>query len=304
MQTLNTTNYEPQFNYAEISEKINHLNSNENFVFQCRQDPNYLYNELSAKLGSSFRWESAENGQEGWEVKITKIDSSTSIPTIGEMVAKNYKKAEVFKKFGIDFCCGGKKSVAEACKEQAINFKDVERALFQVDLEVALVPQNFDELGIENLIDYIVTTHHQYVINNIPILFDFINKVKEVHGHKFPETLIIAEKFQTIALELIDHMEKEEQVLFPRIKYLNNKEIIKEDLICGIALPIETMENEHENVGRIFKEIRKITNHYTPPNGACTTFKIAYKKLHEFEEDLHQHIHLENNILFKKCELL
>lgn len=225
--------------------------------------------------------------------------------TIGEIVAKDYRKADVFKKYGLDFCCGGKKELAKACEAKGIDLKEIEKELNAIDQWQGSPSQNFYNWNIDFLADYIVNTHHKYVLQSIPILVQYTQKVAKVHGDNHPEVIKIADHFMSIIDELNRHMMKEENVLFPYIKKLadaKSKNLRIDPAGFGeIKNPIHVMELEHEVVGNLMKEIKELSNNYTVPPDACTTYRISFTKLKEFEEDLHQHIHLENNILFPKA---
>lgn len=226
--------------------------------------------------------------------------------SIGEMVAQDYRKAEVFKKFGIDFCCGGKDALDKTCEKKGIELKEVQTALEQLEEK-----QNnnnihdFINWELDKLADYITDTHHTYVNEAVLQLDEYSAKVAKVHGHSSPEVVKIAQLYGGVANELRIHMYKEEVVLFSYIKALSNA---KRNNIAAptapfgtIKNPISMMELEHDTVGRDFEEIRSLSNNYTPPKHACNTYKVLYAKLQEFENDLHVHIHLENNILFPKA---
>ena len=227
--------------------------------------------------------------------------------TVADLVTENIKTAHVFKKYGIDFCCGGGVSVKKACDKKGVDFSTIEKELLEVDQELSKAT-NYDAWNLSFLIDYIVNVHHTYVEESIPLLIQYANKVEKVHGKQHPELVKINIFFTEVANELALHLTKEELVLFPYIKQLviakekGNK--LEVPHFKTVNNPISMMEKEHENAGDIFKEIARLTHHYSPPEGACNTFKALYAKLEEFEQDLHQHIHLENNILFPKAKLL
>ncbi|AVR44371.1 iron-sulfur cluster repair di-iron protein [Christiangramia fulva] len=220
--------------------------------------------------------------------------------TVAEVVTDNIKASHVFKKYGIDFCCGGGISIAKACEKKGIDYAKLEEDLKNL---VADNDQktNFKNFPLDTLIDYIVEVHHKYVMANIPLLLQYSGKVAKVHGDNHPEVKKVYELFQKVASELAVHMTKEEHVLFPFIKKMVKSEKEGKEMhfphFTTVANPIIMMEDEHEEAGNILKEIASLTNNYTPPKGACNTFRALYDKLEEFQEDLHQHIHLENNIL-------
>jgi len=219
------------------------------------------------------------------------------------MVAENIKTAHVFKKYGIDFCCGGGISIDKVCKKNNIDFSTLKEELLAVDDAPKAYEYNKWELRF--LIDHIVNVHHAYVEEAIPLIIQYVDRVVEVHGHFHTNVIEISKLFKEAANELTSHMKKEEIILFPYIKQiLSLKEkggYVTRPPFGTVNNPIRMMETEHELVGGIFKEIDRLTNNYTLPEGACNTFKALYAKLEEFENDLHQHIHLENNILHPKA---
>ncbi|MFQ5569598.1 MAG: iron-sulfur cluster repair di-iron protein [Rhodothermales bacterium] len=223
--------------------------------------------------------------------------------TVGALVADDYRKAEIFKRFDIDFCCGGGKTVKEVCEEKGLNYNDLERALLQVQHEANGAEQpDVNEWTPGTLIDHIIGTHHAYVRANLPLLKEFTAKVARVHGHANPEVVQIASLFDEVAAELGQHMMKEEHILFPFIKHMaiaqDRDEPAERPPFGTVQNPIRMMEAEHDRAGNIMKEIRTLSRDFAPPEHACTTYRVAYFKLEEFETDLHRHIHLENNVLF------
>lgn len=307
IETLDVTVIEPKFKHPTIFQKFDALIEGEAFIIHNDHDPKPLYYQLIGERGNIFTWEYQESGPDYWKVKIAK-NKFTSEPTIGELVAKDFRKADIFKKYNLDFCCGGKKTLSEVCKEKNIDYLAVSNDLKKIDSENIQSSHKFDEWKLDFLVDYILNTHHEYVKKSIPVLLEYTNKVSKVHGKEHPEVITIANLFIEIAEELNGHMAKEEQILFPYIKQLVNSKS-KEDLVGHCAFgsvknPINMMEHEHELVGDLFKTISTLSNNYTPPEDGCATYKVSFLKLKEFEEDLHQHIHLENNILFPKSILL
>lgn len=226
--------------------------------------------------------------------------------TVANVVAENIKTAHIFKKYGIDFCCGGGNTIEKACEKSEVSYDQLREELLKVDDAPRLYQYN--TWSLDFLIDHIVNVHHTYVEESIPLIIQYANRVAEVHGHHYEEVIEINKLFTAVANELASHMKKEEIILFPYIKKLIN---LKKEGGYVVSPPFETvnnpinmMETEHENAGDTFKEIARLTNNYNPPEGACNTFKALYAKLDEFEQDLHQHIHLENNILHPKAILL
>ena len=298
---IDVTVLEPRMKHPTIFKKFDEITEGESFIIFNDHDPKPLYYQLLGERGNIFSWEYIENGPDNWLVKIQK-NNSTKEDSIGELVAKDLRKAEVFKKFNIDFCCGGKKTLSQVCNDKQINIKDVETELKKLDSTTESVSQNYNDWSLDFLVDFIINTHHKYVKSSLPLLLEYTAKVAKVHGKEHLEVVTIYDLFKEASDELSSHMMKEENILFPYIKQLvSEKNSVKDGCSFGtVKNPIRMMEHEHDVVGNIFKTIKELSNNYTPPEDACTTYKLSYKKLEEFENDLHQHIHLENNILFPK----
>jgi regulator of cell morphogenesis and NO signaling len=223
---------------------------------------------------------------------------------IADVVSENIKTADIFKKYGIDFCCGGGISIAKACEKKNVNIELLMNELKNLDNKI-MPSQNFNKWELDFLVDYIVNTHHSYVLEAIELLDAYATKVAKVHGEHHPPVIEIERLYRIVRNELLQHMQKEERILFPYIKKIvqakNDRTTILESSFGSIKNPINMMEAEHEQAGNILKEIANLTMNYTPPEWACNTFKALYAKLDEFEQDLHLHVHLENNILFPKA---
>jgi len=305
MDTLDVTQIEPRFKHPSIFKKFDDLSEGDAFVIHNDHDPKPLYYQLIAERGEVFDWEYLLSGPEIWEIKITKLNLGEQATTIGELVASDFRKAEVFGKFGLDFCCGGKKTLKEACEKEGIDEKEVKDELDKITDRPKDNQHDFNSWGLDFLTDYIINIHHKYVKESVSMLYQYSDKVANRHGSNHPEVIKIAQLFEEIAAELKPHMEKEENILFPYIKKLavakreNNK--IENSAFGSVKNPINMMMTEHENVGEIMDEVHTLSNNFTPPEDACSSYQVLYSKLHEFENDLHKHIHLENNILFPKA---
>ncbi len=287
-------------NPSKIIEQLNALNEGEYFVIKENHSPELQLLNLIEKHDATINVEYVNSGPNEWEIKVTKAHQREQ--TIGEIVSKDFRSAEIFKKYKIDFCCGGKKTLAQVCLTKGINILEVQNELKELELRSKSTANNYADWSLDFLTKYIVNTHHHYVKNAIPILLDYTRKIAKVHGIEHPELISIAEQFNIAATELNGHMLKEEMILFP---YIEQLAILKLDDSLApsfktIQNPIRMMEHEHEEVGIIFSTIRQLSNDYTPPLNACTTYRVTFQKLNEFEQDLHQHIHLENNILFPR----
>lgn len=231
------------------------------------------------------------------------IDPNTQ--SVGKMVADDYRKAEVFKKFGIDFCCGGKKTIHDVCNEKGIDEKRLMSSLGAIEETSVGKELDFNILELDKLCQYIVNTHHVYVLESIALLEEFGAKVARVHGEATPEVVEIYHHFKAVRDELQMHMHKEEAILFPYVEQLavakRYNQTVDTPPFGTIVNPINMMENEHEFAGDALKEMRRLSNDFTPPAHACNTFRVFYAKLDEFENDLHKHVHLENNVLFPRA---
>jgi regulator of cell morphogenesis and NO signaling len=231
--------------------------------------------------------------------------TATTERTVKSMVLDDFRTASVFEKHSIDFCCNGNKPLDAACAEKGLDPEQVLREIEAMKSGADDNNQGFAQLSLDALIDHIVTTHHAYVRLAIPALLIHTAKVASVHGQNHPELLTIAEKFKAVADELTNHMMKEERILFPYIKSLANAQKNGTSLptppFGSVVNPIRMMEAEHQSAGDALYYIREASNGYTVPADGCTTFKVTYQELEQFEMDLHQHVHLENNILFPKA---
>jgi regulator of cell morphogenesis and NO signaling len=304
---LNVTAIEPRLKHPTIFAKFDELKAGESLTIHNDHDPKPLYYQLLGERGNIFIWEYLEQGPALWRVKISKRGEQEKDETLGEIAAKDLRKAEVFKKYGLDFCCGGKKTVKEACAEKGLDVTKIEQELQTADKStVTSRPLPYNEWNLDFLADYIVNTHHSYVRKTIPDIRGYAEKVAKVHGDHHPELLSINELAQEVCDEMSAHMVKEETVLFPYIKQLivsknNGKEKTSFGNLDSVRTPINLMEEEHEIVGSNMDEIRKLSKNYELPEDACASYSYLFKTLDEFENDLHIHVHLENNILFPKA---
>lgn len=222
-----------------------------------------------------------------------------NISTVGEIVANDFRCASVFREAGIDFCCGGKKNINDSCEELGINSEELLEKLAMLDSSPPSATQNYKEWDPAFLCDYIVNTHHIYVRRSLPELVHYTQKISMVHGDTHPELIEVADLFSQINKELLQHMKNEEEVLFPAIKdVLSTGSKSKGE---KIVTEIERLSGEHEFAGGAMDKIKVLTKSYLLPADSCNSYKVTFKLLEEFEDDLHIHVHLENNILFPKA---
>jgi regulator of cell morphogenesis and NO signaling len=219
--------------------------------------------------------------------------------SLGDIVSDDFRTASIFTQHHIDFCCGGKMSLSEACTKEGVNLEKICREIEDLTFEAPDHSQNFKEWDPGFLCDYIVNTHHKFVQKHLPELRFYTQKISDVHGDAHAELKQIAEIFAKVYDELIQHLKNEEEVLFPAIKKaLASKD---EASVKVIHSEIERMNGEHEFAGGSMDEISRLSKRYELPKDACQTYELCYKLLEKFENDLHIHVHLENNILFPKA---
>ena len=229
--------------------------------------------------------------------------------TVREVALSVPAATRVFEKLGIDYCCGGGKSLQQACGAANLQVENVVELLrsAEISAEARQVPATADwtTAPLADVIQHIKQTHHAYTREEMARLGPLFDKVCNVHGPKHPELLEIRRDFQALAQELTLHMMKEERVLFPFIERLEEAVVAGDPVIPApfgtVQNPVSMMEHEHETAGNLLRNMRALSDGYNPPAQACTSYKTLYSALAEFERDLHQHIHLENNILFPRA---
>jgi regulator of cell morphogenesis and NO signaling len=229
---------------------------------------------------------------------------NTRTDFIGNMVAEDFRAAAIFKRHGIDFCCKGGRTIEEACSNKKLPPEKIYE-------ELEALPKNggasidFNSLPLDLLADYIEKTHHRYVEEKTTVLQAFLEKLCKVHGERHPELFEINTLFNESAHDLSAHMKKEELILFPFVRNMMKAKIsggsLQQPVFGTVENPVHMMQHEHTVEGDRFRKIAEITDEYLPPADACNTYKVAFAMLQDFENDLHKHIHLENNILFPKA---
>lgn len=227
-----------------------------------------------------------------------------STQTVRDIALANPASIRVFEKFGIDYCCGGRIPLEEACARKSLAVSEVAAALDKASAQTEEKGEEWAAAPLSDLAAHIVNTHHAYVNREVPRLKELAQKVVNRHGDSKPELPIIQSKVAELGEEMAQHQAKEEMILFPhicRLEQAAKEGTAKPKSPFGtIANPIAMMTREHDSAGVLMAEIRKLSHDFAPPAGACPTFQAFYSSLHEFEQDLHQHIHLENNILFPR----
>lgn len=227
--------------------------------------------------------------------------------TVRELAVENPAATRVFERFGIDYCCGGNRALDEACQGAGVSFDQVIDSL-EMEEEAARSAKQVHDWRSEplsELIAHIRNTHHKYTREEIVRLTALLQKVCSVHGKNHPELFDIQSTFRGLAQELTTHMMKEEMVLFPFIARMEEAVIQREPVVPGpfgtVENPVAMMQHEHDSAGNALRDLRKSSSDFQPPADACVSYRTLYGALATFEADLHQHIHLENNILFPRA---
>lgn len=225
--------------------------------------------------------------------------------TVGDLVAADFRAAAVFERFGIDFCCGGRRSLIDACRTAGVSPETVIgdlAALPPVATGNGGDPANWPAA---RLIDHIIDRHHRYVREALPLIDGYLARLIDAHGPRHPELRLVADEFNRLRAELQRHLLKEEQMLFPYIRELAATEATGRPLppspFGTVHNPIRMMEREHQEAGDALRIIRELTAGYLVPEDGCATYRVALAELERFERDLHEHVHLENNVLFPKA---
>lgn len=226
-----------------------------------------------------------------------------STQTVGEVAAGYPATTRLFEKLGIDYCCGGGQTLADVCKAAGLNYDTVAKSLAELVESAPARERDWMKSSLSDLIQHIVTKHHEYIRSESPRLQALAEKVVRVHGGRHPELQQVETIFSDVADELTMHTMKEERILFPAIVQMEEQgpSAMAASPLGTIQNPIRMMMMEHDSAGAAFEEMRKITAGFTAPADGCISYRTLFQALAEFEADLHQHVHLENNILFPRA---
>ncbi|MBZ5604730.1 MAG: iron-sulfur cluster repair di-iron protein [Acidobacteriia bacterium] len=222
--------------------------------------------------------------------------------TVREIAIQNPATVRVFETLGIDYCCGGKRPLSEACERAAVPLDKALQMLAALESE-SMSPEekSWSTQPLRALIAHIVTRHHAFIRSEAPRLTALVAKVVSRHGPAHPELLTIQETFGALVEELLAHLMKEEQILFPFIENMEAASAVPSNCFGSVEFPIARMLADHDDAGALTAQIRSLSSNFQPPEGACPSYSGLYQGLADFERDLHQHIHLENNILFPRA---
>lgn len=235
-------------------------------------------------------------------MSLTPVSAELSL---GEIVNDDLRAATVFERFGLDYCCGGQQTLVDACAKRGIDPTAVTTALRALGplTDADRLPDEWKDL--DRLTRYIIDHHHTYVTSSIPSINSMLNRLVDKHSERHPELISLRATFRALGEELSAHLLKEENLLFPAIDQMAQR---RRGVEAGSAMfatvlhPVRVMEDDHQEAGELVGQIRSLTGgSFTPPDDACTTYRACFAELERFEQDLHRHIHLENNVLFPRA---
>jgi regulator of cell morphogenesis and NO signaling len=221
--------------------------------------------------------------------------------TVGQLVVERPSRARVFEQFGIDYCCGGKKPLEQACADKKVDLKQLLSAIEAADSTAQPAERDWAAATLAELADNIEQTHHAYMKKELPRLEYLTGRVLNAHGAGHPELAELREVFMALKDEMESHMMKEERILFPLCRELEQSAGPVHSHCGSVGNPIAVMVAEHEQAGSALAQMRHLTHDYTPPEGACNTYRAMLSALAEVEADMHRHVHKENNILFPRA---
>jgi regulator of cell morphogenesis and NO signaling len=234
--------------------------------------------------------------REGSEMSTLLIDK-----TVGQLVAEQPARSRVFEKAGIDYCCGGKKPLGQACDEKGIKVDSLVREIEALDMVTPAPEVDWTTASLGSLADHVVKAHHDYLREALPRLTFLTEKVSNAHGDRDFRLAQVAAVFGAFREELEAHMMKEEMILFPLIARMEAEQTVANSHCGSVQNPIRVMLAEHDDAGEALAKMRSLTDGFTPPATACNTYRAMLDALAELEADMHQHVHKENHILFPRA---
>ncbi len=302
---LDVTRLAPREKHPTVFSRYHALKEGESLTLHNDHDPKPLFYQMQGEMGDVFTWEYLEQGPQRWHVRITKRPTGAGAETLAEIVTKDMRKAEVFKKYGLDFCCNGHLTMREACAAKGLDVTRVEQELREADKVQTSTALPYNEWNIDFLADFIVNTHHAFLRKNLPEIAKYAAKVAQVHGINHPELHRVHQLVQEVSAEFNAHLPEEERNMFPYIKQLvaarNAGQALPASPMGRFKDSLDALVKEHVSVGGKLDAINDITEGYRLPGDACASYTLLFRLLHELEDDTHVHIHLENNILFPKA---
>ena len=225
----------------------------------------------------------------------------TSTMTVGDIVTHFPQAADLFKKYKIDFCCGGNRPLTEAIEEKNLNEAEIVQSLNEGYIKMQAMnteATNWQDVKSAELLDHVAQTHHAFLYDELPQLGQLVTKIFRVHGTNHPYLADVYNNYHDLSKELMEHIIKEDQVIFPLIKSYESDPT--EEKLKEVIVAITELESEHDKAGDLLKLIRDLTSDYTLPADACTTYTLTFQRLENLEADMFIHVHKENNILFPR----
>lgn len=229
------------------------------------------------------------------------MNTITLETTVGELVRAVPSRARIFENLGIDYCCGGKKPLAEVCQTKHLDPATVIAMLSALDAAPATPTANPDTMSLSELCDHIEQFHHAYLFEELPRLDFLTRKVAAVHGDHEPRLVAVRQVFESFNTEMTTHTHEENETVFPTIRRLESANGDKPAIVAGLKTSLSKLESEHDRAGTALEQFKALTDSYTPPDWACNTFRALYDSLAQLEKNMHQHVHKENNVLFPKA---
>lgn len=302
IRTLDVPSLEPKIKHQTIIQTFEALLPGESFIIHNDHDPRPLYYELLSKKGNILTFDYLENGPQLWRVLVKRRPLAADQVTVADIAAADYRKAEVFGRYGIDFCCGGNITVKEAAQQVGITEAALIAELEDASQKTAFLPEkDFISMKAGELIDHIVSTHHRFVKENSQAIEQLVTKVASRHQLQHPELKQLEARVLHLLKELQLHLRKEEHILFPAILLLEQQQQENAPHRGIVLSGVKMLRAEHESSGEELRAFRELTNGYALPEDACNSYTMLFEMLKRFESDLLIHIHLENNILFPKA---
>lgn len=225
------------------------------------------------------------------------MESLNENATVGSLVANKPEYASLFEKLGIDYCCKGNKTLKEVCEDKKLSIFEVMQKLKQMPATKKAI--NWNEMSSQEIIEHIVATHHIYTRHELARLSQLIKKLNIKHGERYPYIAELRNIFEELKDSLLSHMDEEEQVVFPLIASLGRGEAAQGEA----KVDLTSLDKDHLETGDAFEKIKKLTDGYTPPEGACMTHIVVLDSLERLEQNLHEHIHKEAQILFPRVKI-
>lgn len=304
-EILDVTQIEPKLKHPTIFKHFDALTDGESFIIDNDHDPKPLYYQLLGERGNIFTWEYLAQGPQRWKVKIAKLANTPGEETIGAIAAKDMRKASVFKAKGIDYSCGGSKTLKQAVAAAGISEEELETALLDAEELPRTASQDFTKWSPQFLTEYISNTHYRYFRDNIELICGLMEKLANRHGNLHPELYRLLQSVPPFLQNLLRHISKEEDAFFPLIMQAAERK--KQPSSSNIYEPgsikqsVFLLQKEHAIIAEDLAYFRRLTDGYSLPEDACNSYTYLYKKLSELEDDLQQYLHVENNVLFPKA---